>query len=50
VADGAARQAAWLLGGGPEPPQWTPAGTQGYESEPHAEVRERYAAVRDLAS
>ncbi|HEY7175082.1 MAG TPA: FGGY-family carbohydrate kinase, partial [Micromonosporaceae bacterium] len=50
VADGAARQAAWLLDGGPEPPHWTPAGTQAYESEPHAEVRKRYAAVRDLAS
>ena len=28
VADGAARQAAWLLSGGAEPPAWTLGGTR----------------------
>jgi xylulokinase len=48
VADGAARQAAWLLAGGDEPPPWQPAGIEVYESDPHPEVRAAYAAVRDL--
>ncbi|HEX7149656.1 MAG TPA: FGGY family carbohydrate kinase, partial [Actinomycetota bacterium] len=48
VADGAARQAAWALAGGPEPPRWELAGTETYEAEPTPAVRERYAARRDL--
>jgi len=47
VADGAARQAAWLLAGGEAPPDWTLATTRRYEAEPEPAVRERYAAVRD---
>jgi len=47
VADGAARQAAWLLAGGDEPPKWTAAGSTSYESEPDADIRARYAAARD---
>jgi xylulokinase len=49
VADGAARQAAWVLAGGDTPPAWV------FESEPEeltAEptpfVREQYAAAREL--
>jgi xylulokinase len=47
VADGAARQAAWLLAGGEAPPDWRLATTRRYEAEPEPGVRERYAAVRD---
>ena len=48
VADGAARQAAWMLDGGDKPPEWAAAGLENYESEPRPQVREQYAAVRDL--
>ena len=48
VADGAARQAAWLLTAGAEPPTWELAGTQVYEADPDPAVRSRYAEVRDL--
>jgi xylulokinase len=47
VADGAARQAAWLLAGGNAPPDWTLTPTQRYEADPEPAVRARYAAVRD---
>jgi len=47
VADGAARQAAWLLVGGEVPPDWRLATTRRYEAELEPGVRERYAAVRD---
>jgi xylulokinase len=47
VADGAARQAAWMLAGGPAPPDWTLTATRRYESDPEPAVRERYAAARD---
>jgi xylulokinase len=48
VADGAARQAAWVLAGGDEPPEWELAGARTYEAAATPEVRERYAASRDL--
>ncbi len=48
VADGAARQAAWTLTGGEEPPSWDLAGTETYEADPDPAVRSRYAEVRDL--
>ncbi|MER7458445.1 xylulokinase [Micromonospora sp. NPDC126480] len=47
VADGAARQAAWVALGGAEPPVWTPADTQTYEPDPVPAIRERYAQARD---
>ncbi len=50
VADGAARQAAWVLAGGDEPPGWDVAGTEVYEGDPVAGVRERYAEVRELTA
>jgi xylulokinase len=48
VADGAARQAAWALAGGPEPPRWELAGAETFEAAPTPAVREPYAACRDL--
>ena len=34
VADGAARQAAWVLSGALDPPDWAASGTQTYEADP----------------
>jgi xylulokinase len=50
VADGAARQAAWVLAGGDAPPAWPVPGTQVHEADPVPAVRERYAAVRELTA
>jgi xylulokinase len=50
VADGAARQAAWALAGGAEPPQWEAAGAEVFEGDPVPAVRERYGAVQDLTA
>ncbi|WP_369135618.1 xylulokinase [Modestobacter sp. I12A-02662] len=50
VADGAARQAAWVLTGGDTAPVWPAASTETYEADPVPFVRERYAAVRDLTA
>ena len=47
VADGAARQAAWVLTGGEEPPGWGSAESKVYESEPTLDVRTRYAEARE---
>jgi xylulokinase len=46
VADGAARQAAWVLSGDPTPPSWAQPGLQTFDSPPAPGVRERYAEVR----
>ncbi|GGK73931.1 xylulokinase [Sphaerisporangium melleum] len=43
VADGAARQAAWLLGGTAEPPSWQAGEPRRYEADPAPDVRARYA-------
>jgi xylulokinase len=57
VADGAARQAAWMLETGQtsgtgadqgQPPSWTLGEIKTYETEPAPWVRARYAEVRDL--
>ncbi|MEZ7240850.1 xylulokinase [Rhodococcus sp. GXMU-t2271] len=48
VAVGAARQAAWVLAGGTEPPRWEGGGVRRYEADPVPAVRARYAEVRDL--
>ena len=57
VADGAARQAAWMLevaeGSGTrndldQPPSWKLGDILTYESDEAPWVREQYAAVRDL--
>ncbi len=50
VADGAARQAAWVLSGEPEPPAWPRAGTERFDADPAPAVRERYAEVRELTA
>ncbi|MCR6649503.1 MAG: xylulokinase [Cellulomonas sp.] len=51
VADGAARQAAWVLSGTDEPPAWSAAGSaEVFTAAPDARVREQYAAVRDLTA
>ncbi|QMW66837.1 xylulokinase [Mumia sp. ZJ1417] len=47
VALGAARQAAWVLGGGAAPPTWKAAGTEVLEADPTPRVREAYADLRD---
>ncbi|HEX9623441.1 MAG TPA: xylulokinase [Streptosporangiaceae bacterium] len=47
VADGAARQAAWLLAGTESPPVWELGQTKRYEADPEPTVRDQYAAVRD---
>jgi xylulokinase len=46
VALGAARQAAWVLSGEPQPPDWPRPPARRYSGEPQLEVLERYAALR----
>jgi len=48
VADGAARQAAWVLSEAAAPPDWAVAGQERFTAEPTPHVRERYAQARDL--
>ncbi len=50
VAEGAARQAAWVLSGGEAPPDWGRAGTEAFHADPVPAVRERYAEVRGLVA
>jgi xylulokinase len=50
VADGAARQAAWVLAGTAAPPDWPHPGTEVFEADPLPAVRARYAEVRDLTA
>ena len=50
VADGAARQAAWVLSGADGPPTWQSSGVQTYEAAPVPAVRARYAEVRELTT
>src|SRR5580700_3543318 len=47
VALGAARQAAWALAGGPEPPDWPARPAARYTGPPQPQIRERHAALRD---
>jgi xylulokinase len=49
VALGAARQAAWVLGGQDAPPDWSFGGTAAvYEADPTPHVTEQYSAARLL--
>ncbi len=53
VADGAARQASWVLVGGDEPPVWPAMGAtaaEEYVADEVPAIREHYAAVRDLTA
>jgi xylulokinase len=43
VADGAARQAAWVLSGAAEAPTWSTGTTEVYEGDAVPAIRERYA-------
>jgi xylulokinase len=47
VADGAARQAAWVAGGGDVPPVWTAETPETYEATSVPLIRGQYAAARD---
>ncbi len=49
VADGAARQAAWVALDAPQPPLWSTE-TSTYEAEPEQRVRDMYASARDLVT
>ncbi|GAA1735980.1 xylulokinase [Luedemannella helvata] len=48
VADGAARQAAWVALGGDEAPSWSALEPERFEADPTPQVRARYAEARDL--
>lgn len=48
VARGAARQAAWVLSGEPDPPAWDVPTVAVQEADPAPEIRLRYAEARDL--
>jgi xylulokinase len=50
VADGAARQAAWALGGAEQPPVWTTSPVQVFAGPFVPAIREQYAAVRELTA
>ncbi|MEV4639400.1 xylulokinase [Actinoplanes sp. NPDC049548] len=47
VADGAARQAAWVITGGDAPPTWSAETPEVYEDRSVPLIREQYAAARD---
>ncbi len=47
VATGAARQAAWVLSGAPDPPPWEATGVRRFEADPQPAIRRRYAEARD---
>lgn len=48
VADGAARQATWVLSGESRPPQWSTNAVRTFTAQPTPEVHESYAARRML--
>jgi xylulokinase len=48
VANGAARQAAWVLARGADPPEWPLNGVETFEAVAVPSVRARYAQARDL--
>jgi xylulokinase len=50
VADGAARQAAWVHSGAALPPDWRTGTVEVIDADPAPVVRERYADVRDLTA
>jgi len=50
VANGAARQAAWVLADSAEPPSWVTAGATTYDADPIPAIRQRYAEVRNLTA
>jgi xylulokinase len=50
VADGAARQAAWVLAGSDAPPAWTLGEVVSYDADLVPAVRDRYAEARMRAT
>ncbi|WFE32708.1 xylulokinase [Micromonospora sp. WMMD975] len=46
VADGAARQAAWVVAGGDTPPRWSAETPETYEDDPVPLIREQYATAQ----
>ena len=50
VARGAARQAAWVLAGGAEPPAWPLSDAIDTQVTPTPQVRARYASVREMTA
>jgi xylulokinase len=50
VADGAARQSAWVLSGADDPPEWRSVRTEAFEADATPAVRERYAEVREMTA
>jgi xylulokinase len=50
VAAGAARQAAWALAGGPEPPAWQIVRSHRHTAEPNPEVMTQYARAAKVAA
>ena len=50
VADGAARQAAWVLSEAGEPPAWQHGTSERFEADPQPGVRARYREVRELTA
>ncbi|HET6654098.1 MAG TPA: xylulokinase [Nocardioides sp.] len=50
VADGAARQAAWVLAGDDAPPAWALGEVARYDGDPVTAVRDRYAEARQRAT
>jgi xylulokinase len=47
VADGAARQAAWVLAGSSDPPSWPTGEVELCQADPVPGVRERYAEAAE---
>ena len=50
VADGAARQAAWVLSGANDPPEWAASDGQTYQADPVPHIRSRYTEVREMTA
>jgi xylulokinase len=50
VALGAARQAAWVATGAPQPPEWPRPAARRYSGDPQPHVRERFTALRAATS
>lgn len=48
VANGAARQAAWVLSGEPAPPSWSLGDSLSYEAEPMPWILDRYREAQPL--
>jgi xylulokinase len=48
VADGAARQAAWVLSGQSSPPMWRDEQATVFKATPNSAVRKRYREAREL--